>query len=278
MIMSPLKIFSGLIMFLALLLAMNMTAYSQTKDSKVPLSSKEAIESHKYIELDVKNLMHVYWALRDIEIDNTTIDQYLMLTECKIYQDYYNNDIKWHKIRKATRSYLNSIRDNFPRTLYFVIPVDFKRYDVEAQKFALTKSSIFENAYEISITAKPPLQSKYCEDLEFEELNKTYPHQVVLSLNSPFSLSYIEMPPDKAQRLISKVFSQNKNERRTVFLKFYVTLNDFRGFGQDKDSKYSFIDTNLDKIELYESPELTSKVVDVDRTPNRAGAIRESFK
>lgn len=131
-----------------------------------------------------------YWLLNSLDTESKeNLDQYLMVTECDLYNQYYTNDIEWSKIREATKKYIIANKQGFPTRFEFVQPIFLDRYDEATGKFALMKNSQMIGIKQLQISGNY-LQSFPCLD-NTKYRPDIFPLNAIVTLSRP--LNYINV-------------------------------------------------------------------------------------
>ena len=151
-----------------------------------------------------------FWPLKKLdENDNNNIDQYLLVTECDLYQQYHSNDIEWSKIQDATRGYIKSNRDSFPTRFEFIQPLYLDRYDVANQSFSVEKKSQIIGVSQLQASGNSTGDYPCLRSQDYDK--KTFPMNAIVKLSRPLNLTSIQTNKESAAEYI-KYIQDNKLE------------------------------------------------------------------
>ena len=178
-----------------------------------------------YVSTRLPELARSYWLLNNLDTKNDQlIDQYLMITECPIYQKYFNNDFEWNKIRNATRNYIDTYKSRFPTRFEFMQPVYLDRYDFENRSFPIMENS------KINLVSRFQIAGNQVAD--YPCLNRNYreedfPPSALLTIPKPITYSAVKTDQAKADSFIEYV----KNKRldtvkgRPAYIRYRVKVD-----------------------------------------------------
>lgn len=183
-----------------------------------------------YEQISYENLIKLAWSYNAFNPnDPIDLDTYLIITECKLYNKFFQNEFEWEKIRKATIQYLNDNKQKVPRYYEYVQPILLDRYDYSLQGFPI-------------IGAEKNLKSQ--KNLEFASFQRgetecgkfdinvaNYPSKGVLTISSPLNLSFIRVPLNLAQQYIEWRIKQgiSKDNDRQAYIRYRVRIDGYEG-------------------------------------------------
>lgn len=199
----------------------------------LPLLIPQAANAQdKFLQTSALNLAKAAFALGAYEMnDNTKIDNYLALAECKIFKDYYSDDFEWKSIRDITRSYLQINGSKFPRTFEYLQPVIFETYDFKRQGFPLSPDTAFRSNTKLQISGNSLRAEPCAEPLELFAA-KGIPGNALMVLKAPLDLRFVPIAQEKADPYIKSIAvrkSKDDRENRKVYARFRVELVDYLG-------------------------------------------------
>ena len=169
-----------------------------------PVVSEEEEEGHIIYETPtVKNLSQLYWMLSKLDINNDThVDNFLMINECDLYRDYYNNEFEWKSIRKAGRKFIEDSRDSFPTYFEFIQPLKLAEYNLETEMFDVYEPYKIFSVRRFEILAED-VYKDVCNVSHRREI-EGYPRGLYAELNRPFTLDEVKVHPEVAKLYIEK--------------------------------------------------------------------------
>lgn len=224
----------------------------------------------KYLSSNLKNLSKLYWRLGAYDTqDIQSIANYIQINECTIYNQYKNNDIEWKKIVTSMQSYLEKESQNFSLDYQFILQLSLGAYDSKRGGFEIKNSSDFNNT-KLILVNNSVTQEKNCSDAR---IPKNYPKDVMILLDKPFTMDFVEMNEHIAQAYILK-HSNPKN--RVAYMRLRVSFDQYVGNLRGKNSAvyavmggkidgYEIFDTSDEKNLLFSNDSLT--VSENDRFP-----------
>lgn len=153
----------------------------------------------QYNETTFANLARMYWAVGKFDDrDDAAIDNYLLITECKLYQQYYNNDFVWGSVRKSARQFIRQYFNRIPLHYEAMIPILLGRYDTTTSSFEVLPESQMDSTLRIEVVTNED-GSPVCG-----RSGKVpgYPRNIIVILNRPFSFKNVPVDPRIAQLYI----------------------------------------------------------------------------
>lgn len=217
--------------------------------------------SGDYLSPSFENLSRLYWKQNAIDIlDDEAIDNFLLINECKIYQQFYEDDFEWLRIRKAARKMILDNKDSFSNKYQIILPVDLGRYDMERKGFPLINDTAFMDLRRIEIGGN----SSNTEICEQGGTIPGYPRNVILVLSKPFQYDFLQLDEHIAQAYIIRQRYdpikkpkdlKNKYFNRLAFVRIRITFDKYQGNakGTDGDS-LAIMFGRLDGIDVFEDP------------------------
>lgn len=209
----------------------------------------------------VKSLIR-YGAL-DIK-KNDVIDEYSILTECKLYKHFYNDDFKWQEFRQAMRKKIDQEVKTFPTGYRYNTIVNLDRYDFEEKLYRFTNQTKIDGVVSFLVTAKDDKENA-CEEIEDIKLPRNYR----IIIDNPIYLSGLPFGEAEAKALLKRLEDAD-NKKRSLFISFDfrityvapVTRKDVASeYGQRSDTGKLMseirLDAKLNSINFYEDPERT---------------------
>ncbi len=175
-----------------------------------------------YEEPTMKKFSQLYWAISRLNLDNTVhLDNFMMINECEIYNDYFNHEFEWLQVRESTKSYIEANKKKFPLRFQFTQPLRLGEYDIGKKEFEVFEEYQIQNTRRFEVRASDS-RLKICGKREVIE---GYPRGLMVELSRPFEFSSFALEPEIANRFISeklerfKALNKNQQSRRgNVFM------------------------------------------------------------
>lgn len=165
------------------------------------------------VPLTMQNLAKLYWSLGMLDVNNPVhVDNFLKITECNLYEEFYHNEFEWREIRKAGMESLSVNIQKFPKLFHYIQPIIFENYDFEKQEFPLHISSKLDQVYRFEALA----DNLYDTSCTADKGIKNYPMGLILEYNRPVSIHTISVPQDLAQTFVdfkTKDLSEKQKSR-----------------------------------------------------------------
>ena len=187
--------------------------------------SKEDKKPVIYEAPTMKNISQLYWALNKFDIaQDESIDNFLLINECDLYKDYYQNEFEWRKIRKSARDFLTENKSTFGVHFELFQPLRIAEYDFEKETFDFYEPYKIEAARQFEVL---PLDfyELIC-GVGFGREIPGYPRGLHVEVNRPFTLDEIYVPKEIAQAFIET--KQNKVQKAGIIPKTKEDIYDTR--------------------------------------------------
>ncbi len=206
----------------------------------------------------------LYWAMGKMDVTNDVhIDNYLAITQCDLFRDYYHNDFEWRKIREATRTFLNNSKESFPLRYEFVQPILLGEYDFERRGFHVLREYKVQDMRRFEVRAEDAGDT-ICG---LSDKLEGYPSAIILEFSRSLTLDFVAMEPEQAERFIAKKaeilkdpnIAKNFKKKEDYYslrdtylimkVKFFTYKEDVKEDGRE----YATMIAALEGVELYSS-------------------------
>lgn len=197
--------------------------------SAVPNSPVKMVE-HTYTQVTYDNLYRLVWSYDAYALSNDeALTVFLKITECNLYNKFFQNEFEWEKIKFATREYLKNNKDKVSRYYEYVQPIFMGRYDYSLQGFPImdaTKNFRSQKNFQFASFFSGKTS---CGAYNINSQN--YPASAVLSVTSPLNLSFIRVPLPLAQKYIEWRGRQgiSTQDNRQAFIRYRIRIDDYDG-------------------------------------------------
>lgn len=197
---------------------------------------------NEYRPATLANFARVYWRLSKFSLDDDqAIDNFLRITECDVFRDYYHNEFEWRQIRETGRNFIKEKGDTFSLRMEFVQPLHLGEYDFETNAFEVIDEHKIENIKKFEIPAVDIYDLVCDKKGEIEN----YPPYMILDLSRPVHITSVPVPETKARAIVNKRIEEFKRLDRK---------------SHTKDRLYDMRDTVLImkvKFFSYQAPDIT---------------------
>lgn len=257
------RLFSLVFVFALLL----VPSVSMAENEKLmQMLNSRPLALYDYKQATVKNFSQLYWALSRLDInDDHLIDNYMLINECDIYKNYFQNEFEWNSIRQYARAHIEQNKEKFPLRFEFIQPLRLGPYDFEKQGFKVAEG------YEIDGIRRFEIQAlNYNEEVcGYDGEIDGYPKGVFVELSRPVFFEIVPMTPEKANEYIDEktiefkklATKQQRDSKvynfRDIFLvlkvKFFATSGDY--FSKQNAKPFAKVMGVLESIEIYDDLE-----------------------
>lgn len=233
----------------------------------------------KYNVATLENLSKLYWRVGAFDFeDDQAISNYLKINDCKLYTEYFNDDLEWKKIIAVMKDHLRKTNASYPLNYQFVLRLHLGRYDMERGGFPVVDKTAFIDTKRIEV-----------ESIDYERTVcydtapiKDYPKSMIILLPEPFTLDFLKLDEHVAQAYILRKkseFAALSEEKRVsqyereAFLRLRVTFSQYNGnLRGPGNSPMAILYGNIDGYEIFEDSNQTLLMQSVDlRKSKEAG-------
>lgn len=206
-----------------------------------------------------ENLAKLYWRLGVFDSgDDRAVDNFMMITECDLYQANVNNDFEWKKVREAAKTSLEIRRKSFPTKFEFLIPIELGNYDPDLGGFPLQDAYAYNNVQRLEVVGNS-IQREICG---MTGEIKDYPRNLMLILEKPFTYNFAKVDEHVAQAYIVRkqkevmkhdVDVRQKRYKRTAYVRLRVDFNEYQGTIRGRNGVLlAIMKADLKGIDLFE--------------------------
>lgn len=218
----------------------------------------QANDTSEYVKTTYQNLAKLYWALGKFYLSDTkAVDNYLQITECDLYRQYYHDDFQWNDIRNITKNKLQKERLKFPTKFEMMLPLTLGRYNVKDGTFSIENDTKFSGLKRVDMMADNK-DEKLCTKIRTVS---GYPIGVILYLNQPFTLEKIPVKPEIAALYIKKAKEKYASlppdvrlvqYEREAYLRVLMSFDSYaRTVNSSSGQKRAVVHGNIDGIQVY---------------------------
>lgn len=214
-----------------------------------------------YVPPTYDSLARAFWSLNVYSTDEEPmIDNFLMITECDLYRKFYTNEFEWKKIREATRIYLDKYKSSFTRRFEYTQPIFLDRYDFKLKGFSLMEKNVFQTSTKIEVASNLATTVK-CSDIDYNNV-PGYPSAMMLSVRTPFKLSFIRVNEDLAQEFLKIGDEKNLDLSggRPAYIRFRIRADRYYGLTYVSQRPYANFGGVIETIEVFGDPDLMFKL------------------
>jgi hypothetical protein len=219
---------------------------------------QELLQLH-YVPSNHDTLSHLVWRYKYYSVNNDqAIDEFIGVTNCDFYSDYYDNDFLWQRIREGFRRELSYYSGTFPERYEFVGAIELGKYDFRRSAFELNKKYKLSNAGLLNIATHDG-HLKACGDRYISK----FPYTYVLKAENPFTIDYIPVPPSEAKELVQRLESRrykNKTGVRLVIMRMRAKISNLTQIKGHSVYSQGVFKGELDEIAIFEDPKMENLI------------------
>ncbi len=214
--------------------------------------------SGQYVRITPQSLADLYWRLQVFDSgDNRAIDNYMLINECDIYQDNFNNDFEWNKIREAAKQHIKQNKNDFSTKFEFFVPVHLGRYDTEKKGFDLVDDTGYRNIRRMEVNSYVRTDEICGESRAI----KDYPMAVLFILEEALTYVFSEVDEHVAQAYILRkqkeildlpIDLRQRRYERTAYLRFRLDIEEYQGNIISGSDTLAVLKAELDGVDLFE--------------------------
>jgi len=212
---------------------------SQGQDKKLDIGAlgpatsggkSKAMVENTYVQTTYENLYKLAWSYDAFSsADEEDLNTYLMITECNLYNKFFQNEFEWEKIKIATRKFIADNKDKVPRYYEYVQPIFLGRYDYALQGFPIiVDAQEFKGQKNLQF-AKFQAGETSCGRMDIN--SRRFPAEGVVSLLSPLNLAFIRVPLPLAEKYIEWRSKQQDIEegKRQAYIRYRIRIDGYDG-------------------------------------------------
>lgn len=205
---------------------------------------------------NLENLSKLYWRLGAFDTDDeSSIESYIKINDCKIFKSFYGDDIEWKKIVHSMKGYLEKERNNFPLNYQFTLELNLGKYNMERGGFEVVNNTGFSNSKIIHVKSIHNRNSE-CTD---KEMPKSYPKSVIILLEKPLTMDFVKLDEHVAQAFILR---KKDDPRRRAYLRLRVNFTQYAGnLSGSYGEIYAVMNGRVDGYEIFEDDSQRSLLV-----------------
>ena len=190
-IMKVMKTIFSFLIFCVLLLSRPAVSLTDEGLSELDI----AVEDRNYQPVILANLSKLYWRMGVTDISNDDhIDNYVLINDCDVYNDYFSDEFQWKDIRQSIRTHLDKHATKFPRFFEFRQPLQLGEYRVEKQAFDIHQDYAIYDVRHFEVLVPGYELSGICGR---ERPLEGYPKGMLLDFNRHVRLTELPVPKRK---------------------------------------------------------------------------------
>jgi hypothetical protein len=220
-----------------------------------------------YAKPSYENLVQTLIRMGALNIaDDSVIDDYAVITECKLLASFYKDDFKWNRIRQAIRQSIKQNVATYSSGYAYDAELQLDRYDFKEQSYKFRDRATVKNVNAFVLFST---EGRECADQKI----KVLPSSFRAVLNEPIYFTGLPLTENDAKAMLAR-FDQSGNRDRIVYARFNLRIvfvpplrspeNTPAGavvpLQQEKTDGAARLDARLDGLEIYEDAERTKLI------------------
>jgi hypothetical protein len=170
-----------------------------------------------YVDTNWQNLTRALVRFNAIKLDDPLImDDYALITECDLYNQWYKDEFKWSAVRKAI---MDSVRNNiatFPMNFHYDVRIQLDRYDFSRKLFLISSNTALRNINALD------MYSSSGPSCGFKEA-KYLPHTFRAVLGTPLYLDGLPLSEAEGKAVVDKLAADH-NTNRNIFARLNIKI------------------------------------------------------
>jgi hypothetical protein len=206
----------------------------------------------------------------DLMQDNALLDEYAAITDCDLYQFYYQDDFKWQHVRDVMRQSMRDKAQTYPVRFRYDVDFQLDRYDFANTLYRFSSKRSLDHIGKITVIDAAGIE---CGKALLHYFPKTY----AMRINPTLTVPGLKLQPQEAKNLLDYMNVQGNTEHQIharinlsvtyvepaqkVFLNTNVKNNkDFRYVQSEKNGSTFILDGHVDSVNFYRDPAMTELV------------------
>jgi hypothetical protein len=148
--------------------------------------------------------------------DDKLLDEYAVVTECKLHESFFSDDFKWNQVRDAIRQSVQQNLPAFPTHYRYETTFELDRYDFQQQLFRFAAKTTVKN---VNAFVLLDIAGQTCNNYDL----KYMPQNFRGILDAPLYIEGLSLSEPDAQALLVRMKAAN-NEKRLVFARFNLAI------------------------------------------------------
>lgn len=217
--------------------------------------NKKVIEA-TYTQMTYDNLYKLAWSYDAFSPSNEeALNTYLIITECNLYNKFFQNEFEWEKIKTATKQYIEANKTKVARYYEYVQPIFMGRYDYSLQGFPIVDAKEFKGQRNFQFAS---FISGDTTCGHFNINNITYPSTGVVTINSPLNLTFIRVPLSLAEKYIDWRSKQGVADegKRQAYIRYRIRIDGYDGTKAYADLNAFNFSGKLMRLDVFADKEL----------------------
>lgn len=227
--------------------------------------ANDAVRDRQILTLRYSPSSHValskmVWKYNYYNLNNdAVIDEFMGITNCPLYQDYFGNDFLWQRIREGVRRELKFYSSKFDDRFEIIGAIELGKYDFRKSAFDLLPPYQLSNAGMLRMAASENIARACGNAVPYDN----FPVYYSLLADNPFNLVSVPVSPEQAKPLIDRLSKYNykgTQASRLVILRVRVKLSDIINFKTNTTLSEMIFKGQLDEIAVFEDPKMTKLI------------------
>ena len=218
-----------------------------------------AAKAQTYAKPSYENMLQTLIRMGALNItDDSVIDDYAVITECKLYANFFKDDFKWNRIRQAMRQSIKQNVATYPTGFAYEAELQLDRYDFQEKLYKFRERATVKNVNAFVLFST---EGRTCADQKVNVL----PTAFRAILNEPIYFTGLPLTEEDAKALLKRMEADG-NRDRIVYARFNLRItyiaplrrpdnapaNVLVPLQQEKSDSSIRLDARLDSLEIFE--------------------------
>ena len=220
----------------------------------------KAQDPEAYQPISYPALAKMVWRYQTYKTDNdNALDEFIRISNCNLYNKYFENDFLWGNIREGVRRDLDYYSYQLPNRFEIKTAIPLGRYNFDRAAYVVDDAFKMDNAGSIEI----PISGEQAPC----GTSAIIPGMMKFAADNKFALYEIPVPVNEAEQLLNKIKKYRyegvfKGSDRTLAARFRISINGVRLlWNKEKSETHGVVfQGQLDEIAFFSDPEMTDLV------------------
>jgi hypothetical protein len=197
--------------------------------------------------------------------ENKIIDAYGRIMACDLFEEYYDNDFQWQKIRGVLRESVKKEVGLYPTGYRYDATLQLGRYNFEKNLYEFTEKTRQEGVTAFRVNTASQNDCKKKRDV-------TFPDNFAVILEKPIQLLGIPMSSESGEKLLKRL-EEAENKNHLIHVRFNLQIVYVAPFlmkkvvleekGKEKETKNNSLQ-NVDQLDRINEIQLDAKLNSVE--------------
>lgn len=245
---------SALLSLAALGLLMAGPAYAADKPD-------DADSNVIYVPATLQNISKALFKKGILRYDDpAAVEEFVRIQQCGLYEEYYNNDFAWSRIRESAGREIQVSLKDYPDGLEVSSALPLGNYDLTSSEFQILDKAQMIDMGIIQVLDTEGGGLDPCPGMERASVlvPRMHPLRLSVKIDIPVELKSFPMAKAKADKYIAEMnkrITKTDEEKRSATLVMRIRLLNADPLASVTDPMYRTVLGLLDDLRIYDGPE-----------------------